>query len=410
MTDAFMAKASYGQVFAQPRFRVLFAARALGVMSDTLRSVALSMLVFSRTNSPLLAAVAFTMGFLPQAIGGIFLGAVADRYSSRALIVAGYVSQCVVGLLLAYGRFPVSVSLILVAAAACFTPISTGAATRFLAEILQGDAYVLGRSLSYLVAVAAQLAGLAGGGALTVWLGAVNTMLVTVALHLIAALIIRLFLTRTSTVRPGRAHDSIVRKSWQGTTLLMTTPGVRKLVLVQCLPAAYPAAAESLLIPYAAERQFSPEQAGFLLACLPVGMLLSDIAVGRMLAPVTRERLVFPLLLILGLPWTVLALTVPFSIVATAFAVSGAGSAYLLGLQRRFLLAVPAELQGQGFALLSTASMTAQGVGPMVFGTFAEFLPVGLTMSLTGVFSLLTTLLLRNSVLAPTGPGYRHGS
>jgi hypothetical protein len=73
------------------------------------------------------------------------------------------------------------------------------------------------------------------------------------------------------------------------------------------------------------------------------------------------------------------------------------GSAYLLGLQRRFLEAVPSDLQGQGFALLNTTSMTIQGVGPLVFGVFAEFLPVGVAIALTGVSSVITTLLLRDA-------------
>lgn len=397
MTDP--AKATYGQVLAKPQVRVLFAARVFGVMSDALRSVALSVLVFSRTNSPLLAAMAFTIGFLPQAIGGVFLAAMADRSSPRTLITAGYACQCVVGLILAYGHFPVVVSLILVATVACLTPISTGASTRFLAETLHGDAYVIGRSLSYLVAVAAQLVGLGGGGALTAWLGTGNTMLATAAFHLIAALTIRLGLPRTVNAFSERSQKSIVRKSWHGNKALLAAPGVVELLLVQALPAAYLAAAGSLIIPYGAQRQFAPEQTGILLACLPAGMVMGDIVVGRVLLPVERERLVFPLLLLLGLPSTVLILMVPFHVVVAVLAISGIGSAYLLGLQRRFLEAVPVGLQGQGFALLNTATMTAQGVGPLVFGTLAEFLPAGVAISLTGVCSVLTTLFLRNAVL-----------
>ncbi|MCG5219644.1 MFS transporter [Streptosporangium sp. KLBMP 9127] len=395
MTDEFTTKATYGQVFAVTQFRALFAARLLGVMSDTLRSVALAVLVFSQTNSPLLTAVAFTISFLPQAAGGLFLAAMADRFSPRTLITTGYALQCAVGLLLTFGRLPVAVSLLLVAAVACLTPVTTGAAGRVLAEVLTGDTYVLGRSLNYLVAVAAQLVGMAAGGALIAWLGVERTMLVTAGAHLLALMISRLFLSRTEVVRAG---GSIVRKTLQGNAALVAAPGVTKLIMVHCLPAAYLAAAGSLLIPYSAQRAFSPTETGLLLAATSVGMLIGDVVVGRAFAPATRERLVLPLLLVMGTPPIALILDLPYPAIAAMYVITGVGSAYLLGLQRRFLEAVPSDLQGQGFALLNTTTMTIQGIGPLVFGVFAEFLPVGLVIALTGVSSVITTLLLRDAI------------
>ncbi|WP_289936327.1 MFS transporter [Streptomyces sp. S.PNR 29] len=370
-------------------------------MSDTLRSVALAVLVFSQTNSPLLTATAMTIGFLPQAAGGLFLAAMADRFSPRTLITTGYALQCAVGLLLAFGHLPVAASLLLVAAVACLTPVTTGAAGRVMAEVLTGDTYVLGRSLSYLVAVSAQMAGMAAGGTLIVWLGVDRTMLVTAGAHLLASVISRLFLSRTEAVRAGGpvvANGSIVRKTLQGNAALVAAPGVIELIMVQCVPAAYLAAAGSLLIPYSAQRAFSPTETGTLLATTSVGMLIGDVVVGRAFAPATRERLVLPLLLVMGTPPIALILDLPYPAIAAVYVITGVGSAYLLGLQRRFLEAVPSDRQGQGFALLNTTTMTIQGIGPLVFGVFAEFLAVGLAIALTGVSSVITTLLLRNAI------------
>ncbi|MYW97932.1 MFS transporter [Amycolatopsis rubida] len=397
MQEAPGEKATYGQVFADHRFRVLFAARALGVTADALRSVALSILVFNRTDSPLLAAVAFSIGFLPQAIGGTFLGALVDRFPPRELIATGYLAQCLTGMALAYAHLPVTVGLILVGAVACATPVFTGASSLFVAEALHGDAYVLGRSLFYLVAVGAQLAGLAGGGVVTAVLGAEHTMAATAVLHLAAALTTRLCLPRQA--RPERNKpEAVVRASWQRNRQLLGIPAVRKLLLVQCIPSGFAAAAESLLIPYCAERQFTSTQAGFLLACLPAGMLVGDLAVGRLLEPAARERLVLALLLTLALPSVLLTLPVPYPVVVVVFIVTGSGFAYLLGIQRAFLAAVPEQLRGQSFALLNTGTMTTQGAAPALFGGIAEFLPVAVAVSLTGVASLATTLSLRRTV------------
>ncbi|ANZ41712.1 hypothetical protein BBK82_42970 [Lentzea guizhouensis] len=402
MTDPFATKATYGQVFAVPQFRAVFAARLLGVMSDTLRAVALAVLVYRQTSSPLLTALAITINFLPQAAGGLFLAAMADRFTPRTLITAGYALQCAAGLVLAFADLPVALSLLLVAAVACLTPITTGSTARVLAEALSGDAYVLGRSLSYVVAVGAQMVGMAAGGALVAWLDVDRTMLVTAGTHLLAAVISLLFLARAEAVRTGGTGGSIVRRALRGNAELLRSPGVAKLIAAQCLPAAYLAATGSLLIPYAALRGFGPAQTGVLLAATSAGMLVGDVVVGRAFAPITRERLVLPLLLVMGAPSLALVADLPHPAVVAAYVVTGVGSAYLLGLQRRFLEAVPADLQGQGFALLNTTTMTVQGVGPLVFGVVAEFLPTGHAIALTGVGSVVTTLLLRN-VVRPRG-------
>jgi MFS family permease len=396
MTDQF-TKATYGQVFAVPQFRVIFAARLLGVMSDTLRAVALAVLVYRQTSSPLLTAMTITINFLPQAVGGLFLAAMADRFPPRTLISIGYALQCTVGLVLAFADLPIAVSLVLVAAVACLTPVTTGSTARVLAEVLTGDIYVLGRSLSYLVAVGAQMVGMAAGGTLVAWLDIERTMLVTAGAHLLAAVISRLFLARTEALRTAEPRASIMRRTLQGNATLLRASGVAKLIMIQCLPAAYLAATGSLLIPYAGLRGFSPAQTGVLLAATSAGMLVGDVVIGRAFAPATREGLVLPLLLLMGAPSITLVLDLPYLAVVAVYVITGVGSAYLLGLQRRFLEAVPSDLQGQGFALLNTTSMTIQGVGPLVFGVFAEFLPVGVAIALTGVSSVITTLLLRDA-------------
>src|SRR5438445_12423283 len=81
---------TYGEVLANAAFRVLFTTRTLAITADTLRMVALSVLVFAITGSPLLAALAYGISFLPQLLGGSLLGAVADLLPPRQLITIGY--------------------------------------------------------------------------------------------------------------------------------------------------------------------------------------------------------------------------------------------------------------------------------------------------------------------------------
>jgi len=80
-------RATFGQVFAVGEFRALWASVVLSAAGDRLALVALTLLVYDRTRSPLLAAAAYAAGYLPWVIGGLFLSDVADRRPRRTVMV-----------------------------------------------------------------------------------------------------------------------------------------------------------------------------------------------------------------------------------------------------------------------------------------------------------------------------------
>lgn len=389
-------QATYREVFAEPRFRLLFLTRSLAIGADTLRTVALSMLIFAATGSPLLAAVTYGAAFLPQAIGGTLLGALADRVRPRPLIAAGYALEAAGAAALALADLPAGASLALVGTIATLTPVFGGASSRQIAETLAGDAYVLGRSLANIAASAAQLLGLAAGGATVAALGAQDALLLTAACHLAAAGAIRAWLPDlpAPTKPSDRPSGSVVRQSCAVNRRLITDPAVRILLLASWLPPAFITGAESLLVPYAAGHGFPTGSPGLLFACVPVGMMAGDFAVGRLLCPATRERLTVPLMMLAGLPLLAFAAGPPLPAAAGLLAVAGLGPAYLLGIQRRFLDAVPAPVLGQAFGLLATGLMTFQGAGPALLGAVAELTTPGRAMALAGAAIILTALTL----------------
>ncbi|WP_279582125.1 MFS transporter [Fodinicola feengrottensis] len=122
--------ATYREVLSSSTFRVLFGSRSLAIAADTLRIVALSVLVYGITGSPLLGAITFGIGFLPQVIGSSLIGSLADRLPPRGLIVAGYAVECGSALALALAGLPVWASLLLVGVIACLTPVFGSASSR----------------------------------------------------------------------------------------------------------------------------------------------------------------------------------------------------------------------------------------------------------------------------------------
>lgn len=81
-------RATYREVLAEPRFRLLFSTRTVAITADAMRITTFSVLVFAATGSALLSALAFGIGFIPQLFGSLLLGSLADRLPPRALIAA----------------------------------------------------------------------------------------------------------------------------------------------------------------------------------------------------------------------------------------------------------------------------------------------------------------------------------
>ncbi|WP_395108793.1 MFS transporter [Actinomadura sp. SCN-SB] len=391
-------RASYREVLAEPRFRVLFGTRSLVIAADTLRMVALSVLVYGRTGSPLLASVAFAAGFAPQVAGGALLGALADRMRPRPLVAGVYAMEAGAAAALALLDLPVAGCLLLVAAVACATPVVSGAVSRVAVQALPGDRYVLGRSLMVVASSVAQLAGLAFGGAAVAALGPRGALLGTCAVYAVAAALVVLFLddlpaaTRRDPAGPRRG---LVGESGAVNRRLLADPAVRALLLAQWLPAAFVAGAESLLIPFAHDRGLPAAMGAVLMACPPAGMIAGNLACGRLLRPSARERLVVPLMALVGLPLLPLAAGPPATVAAALLAVAGAAFAYELGIQRRFVDAVPEAERGQAFGLLSTGMMTLQGVGPVLSGALAEAAGPGTAIGAAGAAAVLAAVWLR---------------
>src|SRR4051812_47710245 len=77
----------FRDVLAVTEFRALFSAQLVSVTGDQLARVALSILVYDRTNSPGWAALTYALTFLPDLVGGPLLSGLADRHPPRTVMV-----------------------------------------------------------------------------------------------------------------------------------------------------------------------------------------------------------------------------------------------------------------------------------------------------------------------------------
>ncbi|MFI7046996.1 MFS transporter [Streptosporangium sandarakinum] len=407
--------ATYKELFAVAEFRTLFASFALLIAGDQVKALALSALVYARTGSPGLSAAAYMLGFLPYIVGGTFLLSLADRVRPRTLMIVGELVRAVTCLLLAFAGLSVWAMLALVLAGGLFSPVFMAARNALLPALLPGDTFVLGRSVLSMTAAGGQVAGLAAGGGVLAATGPAGALAATAGLSAVAAVLLRFGLPDVpargagedegegeagARVRgPGAggagartrgAGGGTVRETLRVNRVLLADPRVRGLLLAQWLPVSFLTGAEAVLIPYLGGT------AGVALAAASAGLAAGNLAVGRLASPSGRERLALPLAVLAGVP--LLGFVLRPGLAAAALLIllaTVAGGSYALGLQRRFVAAVPEAVAGQAFGLAGAGVMTGQALAAALAGAVAEATAPHLAIALAGLAVIGCSLALR---------------
>lgn len=386
-------RTSYAEVFAVAEFRVLFCGNVMMILSETMRMLALSLLVFAATDSAFLSAFAYTAGFLPEVVGGAFLLSLADRLPPRAAIVTGACLRTLTTLALAALPLSVPAALGLVLVVSVVRPVFGAAASGLVSEVLEGDRYVLGRSAFTVAMSVAQVVSLGAGGAVLAALGP-HAVLYVSAVIAAAGGLWSLIGLRPRPARLAGTGGTVVAESLRRSRDLLSDRRIRTLLFAFWLPVSLLTGAESIAIAYAQSRGYDPGLGTVLLASMPIGMLVGNYVVGRWLPPARRERVAVWLAALLGGALIPIAVPVPMWLAFALFAIASAGLAYELGLQRMFVDALPDDARGQGFGLLSTGMMAGQGAGALAVGGLAEATGPGVAIAAAGAVALLAALLV----------------
>ncbi|MFE3515558.1 MFS transporter [Streptomyces sp. NPDC059166] len=383
----------YRAVFAVREFRAVFAAHLLSLLGVVVSELALTVLVYDLTGSPLLSALTFALGFLPYVVGGTLFAGVADRYPARrVLVTCDLICAACVAVMVLPGT-PVGALLALRCVVAAVAPVFTGTRTAALADVLgEGDLFVLGRSLLRLVSQSALLVGFGVGGALLTVLSPRAAITITVLTFLCSAALLRL----GTLDRPARggAGGTLLKESLAGARAVLGDRRTRGLLLLFWVPAFFVVAPEALAAPYADAIGAGPAGVGLLMGAMAVGHIGAELYVGTALGQAARSRIVLPVAALGLVPLVLYGFRPGTALSVGALVLTGAGAAYVIGLDQWFVDAVPEELRGRAMTLLTAGLMTVQGLGMALAGLAAEFLPVHQVVAWSGAIGTVCTLLL----------------
>ncbi|WP_405841543.1 MFS transporter [Streptomyces platensis] len=399
----------YRAVFAVPEFRYVFAAHLLSSLGVVVCEIALSVLVFRLTASPLLSALTFALGLLPYMVGGTLLSAVADRYPARGVLVGCDLLCALAAAGMVAPGTPVVVLLVLRCVLAAIAPVFAGTRAATLGEILgEGELFVLGRSVIRIVNQSAQLAGFAAGGLLLTVVSPAAVLALTGGAFLGSALLLRLgTLARPARdAAPGAARGALLGASLGGGRLLLADRRVRALLLLTWLPPAFVSVPEALLVPYAGQLGTGPAGMGLLMCSMPIGAVLAESLVGTFLGPRARTRLTFPMGVFAVLPSLGFAAQPSLGWAVLLLALTGTGISYNFGVDRWFVAAVPDALLGRAMTVMQAGRMTVMGLAMGLAGVAAEYAPLRLVMPAAGVLGAVCVVAVIFEVRrTEPGPG-----
>ena len=393
MSDQPNARVGYRAALSSRQFRALLAGQLVSVGGTSVAAVALTVLVYRRTESPLLASLTFALGFLPYVLGGGLLSSVVDRVRPRRLVATCDTSAAVLAATMAWPAMPVPALLAILFAIGTLSSVSGGARAVLVRSSVSEDAYVPARSLMRIVVQFAQIGGNAGGGALLLILSPSGALLANAASFVFSAGVVRLVLADHPNLG-NSPQATLLRDSLHGARTVFAHAELRRLLLLGWLAPMFAVAPEALAAPYVADHGGSSTLVGWWLIALPVGLIAGDIFGVRFLSSQRQRCLVAPAVTASFLPYLAFAFSPPIALGLALLVASGACGFYSLGLDARVRDAAPPDLFARTMTINSAGLMTLQGAGFALAGSVAQALGPSAAIALAGACGITATLAL----------------
>jgi MFS family permease len=378
---------TFRDVFAVAEFRALWVAQLLSVIGDQLARVALTVLVYDRTRSALLAAITFVASVVPTFVGGVTLAWLADRYPRRGVMIACDLARCALVLVMAIPGQPLGALVALLFLVTLVGAPFSSARAAVYPDVLEGEKYVMGTAVTLTTFQFAQVIGFAAGGTIVGFFGTRASLIVDAATFLASALIVRAW------VRSRPAPLTVARRDGKPSGLTGVMAGARLVFGHRILRttmlfgwlAAFYNAPEGVVTPLAHALGGGALSVGMILAAQALGETVGVIVFSRFVLPSARLRLMGPLafatcavlVLFFWRPGLLVSLLILFT--------SGVCASYQLAANAAFVSAAPHERRSQAFGLAQGGMSLGQGIVIILAGAAADHHSAARVIAVCGI-------------------------
>jgi hypothetical protein len=374
------ARTSYREVFAVGEFRALFGAQVLSFAGDQFAQVAIAILVYGRTHSAFLTALAYALTYLPPIAGGPLLSGLADLFPRRRIMIVCDLFRVVTAGLMAIPGIPfAALCTLLFCTVLAGVPFSSARAA-LMPDVLPGDKFVVGSAVGNIAFQASQILGFVAGAAVVAILDPHKTLAIDAGTFGLSALIIGFGVRlRPAPARDGAGRSSLWSASTDGIRLVFGSRLLLTLLLFGWLAGFY-IVPEGLAAPYARSLHGSALTVGLLMAAVPLGTVIGAFLLGRAAAPSARIRM---------MGWNP-----PLWVVLTLWILAGAGGAYQLAAAAAFVQALRPETRARAFGVAQSGLYAVQGLGIVAGGAVAQVTGAPLAVGLAGLVGVTAATML----------------
>jgi MFS family permease len=397
-SDTAPPKATFTAVFAVGEFRALWLAQVLSVAGDQLARVALTLLVYVRTGSALLAAVTFAASVVPAFIGGITLSGLADRFPRRRVMIVCDLTRVVLVAVMAISGIPIAVLVVLLFLVTLIGAPFLSARAALVPDLLTGDLYVLGIAVTLTTLQFAQVLGFAVGGAIVGFFGVRVSLLIDAATFALSALITFIWVRSWPAVQAVADRETPAEPDaggglLAGLRLVFTSPALRIPMLLGWLAAFYNVP-EGVSAPLAAALGGGAAAVGLILAAPAFGATVGAISFSRFVAPARRVRWMSPLAVLACGVLVLFVFHPPLPIALALLGISGLFDCYQLAANASFVAATPARQRSQAFGIAQGGMSLGQGLAMVVAGAMAEHYAPSLVIAGSGAVGAVAAIVI----------------
>lgn len=370
-------------VLAVTEFRALWFAEAQSVFGDQLAKVALTILVYNRTGSALLAAVVYALTYLSALVGGLGLSQLADRFPRRKLMVVCTAAQAVLVGIMAIPNMPILVLCALVLAVGLAQSPALAAQNAVTREIFTDDElYLRSQDLRGITTNTLMLLGLGIGGLLVVGIGTTWALSINAVTFVISAFLVHRFIKDRQVA--GSKDDG-----WFGAARWVFGNSRMRVLITLSWLVGFVVIPEGLVAPLADELDAPSAAIGWMLAADPLGFVVGTYVLSRYVGAQHRVKVMGVLATLSCGALIAFALEPGVGWALALLALAGAFGAYQITVSATFNTLVPNEIRGGAFGVIRTGLRVSQGIGVAVGGAVAQGIgSASKTIALAGVLGV----------------------
>ncbi len=396
-----LARHPFGRLALDPRFSAFWFGQTVSLFGDRLHQVALAVLVYGGTGSPLLTGLVFLAATLPNVLLGPIAGTFVDRWDHKQVLVVSDLLRAVLVLVLPVAAAQ-NIALVypLVFVITTVSLFFRPAKAAVLPRIVTPRDLMAANSATWTSETFADLLGYPLAGVFVALLGPSLALAfwADAATYAISAVVI-LGLTIPpvvrSAARAGAGLGNLLHELREGWAFLRGQPALFQNTLISAMAQTSIGATLALMVVYARDALDGtligyPGSYAALETAIGLGNLAGGLAVGAVGAQLRKGYLIAAGFLVMGLATLLLGLTGNVALALVAALVIGvANLVYVIPTQTLFAELTPAMMMGRVVAFRSSLVFGAMTAAMGVSGVLAEAIPVGLVICGFGAVTAL---------------------